>query len=138
EGLRFAGRREAQRALRNVLEYRLYHDLKRGWRVTMPNLEQVGLLEIDYEALDEVAEAEDLWAGAHPILVTASPATRRRVCRVLLDDLRRNLAIRVEALDPERQEGIQRQSYQWLSDRWAIGADERMQPAATAYPRPRR
>ena len=43
-------RREVQpagrgwRALREVTGYRLYLDLERGWRVTMPNLEQTGLL----------------------------------------------------------------------------------------------
>jgi hypothetical protein len=39
---------ETQRALRNVLGYRLYRDLKRGWRITSPNLEQCGLLTIKY------------------------------------------------------------------------------------------
>ncbi len=39
---RFAARELTERALRNVVEYRLYTDLQRGWRVTMPNLEQTG------------------------------------------------------------------------------------------------
>ena len=34
----------------------------RGWRVTAPNLEQTGLLEIRYDALDQLVEAEDVWA----------------------------------------------------------------------------
>jgi hypothetical protein len=49
-----------------VLGYRLYRDLKRGWRVTSPNLEQAGLLEIGYLALDEVCEAQDLWENRQP------------------------------------------------------------------------
>ena len=28
------------RALRDVVTYRVWADLKRGWRITMPNLEQ--------------------------------------------------------------------------------------------------
>ena len=39
----------------------LYRDLERGWRITAPNLEQCGLLEIDYDVLDEVCAAEDVW-----------------------------------------------------------------------------
>ena len=39
---------ETERALREVLGYRIYRDLKRGWRITSPNLEQCGLLEIGY------------------------------------------------------------------------------------------
>jgi len=35
----------------NVMDYYLYRDLQRGWRVTAPNLEDCGLLTIDYEGL---------------------------------------------------------------------------------------
>ena len=36
------------KALRDVLGYRLYYDLRRGWRITNPNLEQLQVLEIRY------------------------------------------------------------------------------------------
>lgn len=39
---RFSAAAAAEKALRQLVEYRLYVDLKRGWRVTMPNLEQTG------------------------------------------------------------------------------------------------
>src|SRR5262249_47457528 len=45
-GAKYGQRDEAWRALREVTGYRLYLDLERGWRVTMPNLEQTGLLRI--------------------------------------------------------------------------------------------
>ena len=38
--------------LRDVLGYRLYFDLQRGWRITNPNLEQLDLLKIRYQGLD--------------------------------------------------------------------------------------
>jgi hypothetical protein len=38
-------------ALRRVIDYYLYRDLQRGWRVTAPNLEDCGLLAFDYEGL---------------------------------------------------------------------------------------
>ena len=79
-GVRFAAAAETKRALRDVLGYRLYRDLRRGWRVTSPNLEQCGLLEIRYQSLDEVCEAEDVWVNTHPALAGASPATRRERC----------------------------------------------------------
>jgi hypothetical protein len=41
---KYSQKDEAYRALREVTGYRLYLDLERGWRVTMPNLEQTGLL----------------------------------------------------------------------------------------------
>lgn len=52
--VRFNARTEVDRALRDVLGYRLYRDLERGWRITAPNLEQCGLLEIEYLSLDEL------------------------------------------------------------------------------------
>ena len=45
-GAKYSQKDEAWRALREVTGYRLYLDLERGWRVTMPNLEQTGLLRI--------------------------------------------------------------------------------------------
>ncbi len=44
--VRFQALKDTQAAFRTVLAYRLYRDLKRGWRITLPNLEQCGLLEI--------------------------------------------------------------------------------------------
>jgi len=40
--------RNARKAFEDVLEYRIYEDLRRGWRVGQPNLEQSGLLRTDY------------------------------------------------------------------------------------------
>jgi hypothetical protein len=120
-----------------VLGYRLYRDLKRGWRVTMPNLEQCGLLAISYESLDELVEAEDVWQGTHPVLASASPQVRAEVCQALLDDLRRNLAISVRWLDPDEIEVLREQSYQRLNARWGIERDEKAEQAAVAYPRTR-
>ena len=76
---------ESRRALRSVLGYLLYRDLERGWRVTSPNLEQCGLLEIDYLAIDEVAGEHASWAdkNAHAALIAATPEQRMHIIRVL-------------------------------------------------------
>src|SRR5690606_33487353 len=74
--VRFQALQDTQRALRQVLGYRIYRDLRRGWRIALRNLEQCGLLEIGYADLDAVCAAEDVWADKHPALVTASPQTR--------------------------------------------------------------
>src|SRR5690606_27167081 len=42
-------RREAEETLRNILGYRLYFDLRRGWRFNNPNLEQLDLVRIEYQ-----------------------------------------------------------------------------------------
>jgi hypothetical protein len=109
--VRFQGLRDTQGAFREVLGYRVYRDLRRGWRITSPNLEQCGL--------DEVCEAEDVWQNSHPALVTADPGTRSKVASVLLDYMRRELAIKVHYLDSFHQERIKQQSSQKLIDPWA-------------------
>ena len=40
------GKKRNQRAFEQLIEYRLYEDLRKGWRIVQPNLEQCGLLEI--------------------------------------------------------------------------------------------
>ena len=135
---RFQALANTQRALRNVLGYRLYRDLKRGWRVTSPNLEQCGLLEIQYESLEDVCTTADVWQDCHPALVTASPDVRQQIAKVLLDYLRRELVIKVDYLNTAYQESLLQQSSQHLIDPWAIDENEsqQMEHAAVLFPRP--
>ncbi|MBW2059912.1 MAG: hypothetical protein JRJ26_20710, partial [Deltaproteobacteria bacterium] len=129
---------ETQKALRNVLGYRLYHDLRRGWRVTAPNLEQCGLLEIGYAYLKELCEDEQEWQKHHPALLSASPEIRYTVFKVLLDYMRRSLAIKVDYLNPAYQEQMRLQSNQRLGAPWAIDENETLVTSAILFPRPRR
>src|SRR5205807_1152830 len=85
---RFLVREKIDKALRDVIGYRIYRDLRRGWRVTSPNLEQCGLLRVRYDAMEEVCAADDVWQS-HPILAAAKPAERLRVCQTVLDTMRR-------------------------------------------------
>lgn len=133
--VRFQALIDTQKALRNVLGYRIYQDLKRGWRITSPNLEQCGLLEIKYSSLEELCRAVDLWEQSHAALQTATPATRMKIAKVLLDFMRRELAVKVDYLDQIFQERIQQQSSQHLLWPWAIDEDEAMTHAAVLYPR---
>lgn len=133
--VKFQARKDTERALREVLAYRIYQDLKRGWRVTSPNLEQCGLLEIHYTSLDELCQANEEWANLHPALATALPADRARIAKALLDYLRRELAIRVDYLEAGYQERIQQISSQRLIEPWAIDENEKMERAAIAFPR---
>ncbi|PJF39140.1 MAG: DEAD/DEAH box helicase, partial [Phototrophicales bacterium] len=134
-GFRFQALQDTHKALRQVLGYRIYRDLRRGWRVALPNLEQCGLLEIDYIDLDAVCEAEDVWEKCHPALANASPQTRMKIARTLLDYMRRELAIKVDYLDSNYQERIQQLSSQRLTVPWAIDEDERMEYASVLIPR---
>jgi ATP-dependent helicase YprA (DUF1998 family) len=136
--VRFGARKEVDRALRDVLGYRLYRDLERGWRITAPNLEQSGLLEIDYVSLDELCAAEDVWEGRHAVLTNAPATERERVAKVLLDLMRRELAVRVDYLSSTWQEALKQRSSQFLVDPWAIDEEEELEHASVLFPKPRR
>src|SRR5947209_7634117 len=136
-GVKYQALAETQRAFRNVLGYRLYRDLKRGWRITSPNLEQSGLLSITYLSLEEVCSDEEVWRNCHAALSSASPQTRTRVGKVLLDYMRRELAIKVDYLDQLYQETIQQQSSQRLVAPWALDENEAREYATILFPRGR-
>ena len=126
-----------------MLSYYLYRDLERGWRVTSPNLEQCGLLHFDYLDLYELAADQEFWQSphnnenAHGALVAASPEQRATIIRVLLDHLRRSLAIKEDSLDPNYQDRISEQSRQRLCDPWVIDDSRDMVRAGVAWPRSR-
>ncbi len=138
--VRYAAREDTDRALRDVLAYRLYTDLRRGWRVTAPNLEQAGLLAIDYRSLDELCAEDQDWAALHPSLAGASADTRKGAARLLLDMMRRELAIKVDFLDANAQEQIVQRSNQHLVSPWAFDENEqdKLERATVLLPRSRR
>jgi hypothetical protein len=134
----FAQADEQERALRKVIGYYVYRDLERGWRLTSPNLEQCGLLRIEYRSLDRLAKSEEHWSGLHPALASASAEVRERVAKVLLDHLRRELAIRVDYLDRQEQESILQLSRQHLTGSWSLEDEERLEQSAILLPRSQR
>ena len=62
-----------------MLGYHLYLDLRRGWRITSPNLEQCGLLKINYQDLPEACEDEDLWQPYHEVIRSTSTNNETRI-----------------------------------------------------------
>lgn len=133
----YTQRDNTERALRQVLGYFLYQDLRRGWRITSPNLEQCGLLDIDYVDLKRCCADEPKWEKKHPVLAGATPEEREKVCRVLLDSMRRELCIRVDYLDPSYQEGLRESSRQYLIRPWSLDEQEHLEPSRIVFPRAR-
>ncbi|WP_122619053.1 protein kinase [Streptomyces sp. Tu 4128] len=129
--------RNAARTLRDMVAFRLYLDLERGWRITMPNLEQTGLLEIDYEDLHWVAGKQDRWENTHPTLREADPALRAEVVKALLDEMRRSLAIDVSYFRDDTFESLQRATEERLVDPWVLSSGDKPK-VGTAYPHPSR
>lgn len=126
-------RSDAERAFRSLIEYRLYTDIPPGRRITLPNLEQTGLLRIDYRYLAEVAADQTLWDATYGPLQTAAPVHRAELCRILLDELRRVLAIDVDCLTDDGFERLKGQTRQHLNGQWALSSREALPPVGIAF-----
>jgi len=127
------GQIEAERTLSRVLAHRVWADQRRGWRFTNPSIEDLGLVTVRYLALDELASDETAFATAPEELRLASPELRRRVLTIVLDALRRGLAITTESLDPQSLESLANSARQSLRDPWSISQQETPRVAAALY-----
>lgn len=143
-------------ALRRVIDYYLYRDLQRGWRVTAPNLEDCGLLRFDYDGLvgaDGLLAEEDLWSTGltsqsatredvfHPVpqaLANSPLSVREEVIRTLLDVMRRGLAVKIDVLDPHKQHDLVELTKPRLLEGtvWYIEDAKELTKSEVVYPRP--
>ncbi|MCK5036645.1 MAG: DEAD/DEAH box helicase [Candidatus Sabulitectum sp.] len=127
-------RTDVNKAFKGVLGYRIYNDLSRGWRVNVPNLEQVGLLKIEYKHLKLIAEGNEFWAASHEALAFATAEARERILKTLLDYMRRELVLKVDFLEPDYQERLLRLSNQHLNDPWALDEDDKLAYSSILFP----
>lgn len=145
-------------AFKRVIQYHIYRDLLRLWRVTAPNLEDCGLLRFDYDGLagpDGLFEEQELWSKGFSLKIDrnqemfvdtpeplrrCSPELRSELVFTLLDVMRRNLAIKVEVLDPQKQQELIEQTQPRLLEGtvWYLHDKSDLQRAEIAYPKSRK
>ena len=116
---------EAEGTLRQVLAYRVWFDQRRAWRYTNPNLEQLGMVRVEYLGLEDLATDDELFADSHPLLKQAGHAVRREVYRELLHHMRKWMAIRSQVLDAAVLEQLVAKSHSRLRLPWGFGSDEK-------------
>ncbi len=115
---------EAERALARVLAHRVWADQRRGWRFTNPSLEELGLIRAEYVGLDELVADPEAFFRAVPEVLSLSPEKRRQALLILLDALRRGLAVTADALDPAMIDIIATAARQTLRHPWSIAQQE--------------
>lgn len=81
-----------ERALKTYLLYRIFQDLKRGWRYTLPNLEQTALLRIEYKNLKRLSADDDEFKNI-PFFNSINAIEREEMLTQLLNFFRTNYAI---------------------------------------------
>jgi hypothetical protein len=122
-------RRQVQDAMRAILGYRTFFDLRRGWRFNNPNLEQLGLVRIAYQDIDDLAADESVWASAPQVLQVARPAERAGVLYRLFETMRQGLCIATRYLDRTELDQLRTLSFANLCEPWGFTEDERPIPA---------
>lgn len=124
------GQVEAERTLSRVLAYRVWADQRRGWRFTNPNLEELGLVRTEYLSLDELAADESVFRAAPHELANATTETRRKALYIVLEALRKGLAITADALERATVEATATAARQSLRDPWSISQQETAREAS--------
>jgi len=114
--------------------YRLFADLRRGWRFTQPNLEHLGLLRIDYEGLRELCENEEVWQSKESgKMGEMNPEERERILRAFLDHFRHKLAISNRVLYSDYQKQLKRKVIQHINDFWGLESEEESMRSASLF-----
>ncbi|MGI9862834.1 DEAD/DEAH box helicase [Moorella naiadis] len=109
--------RRMWRTFRDFIEYRLYEDLQRTWRIVQPNLEQCGLLVVDYLGLAELCQNEARWQSC-PVMASLPAEKRYQLVKTFLDYFRRHLAINARILSETEQQQLRRRVDQDINEKW--------------------
>ena len=122
--------REVWATFTELTEYRLYEDLRRGWRIIQPNLEELGLLRIGYRGLEALCADEALWQF-HPGLAALGAQTRQELLEVLLNHFRRKRAISARVFQEQEQVALRRRCEQHLNEFWGLDPESNeLRPAS--------
>ena len=93
-----AQKEENETIFKNYLFYRIILDLKRGWRVVLPNLEQSGLIRIGYKYIDETVNVPAFIHNS-TFLKLLSAEDRKDFVIQTLDFFRKNYALNHNLLE---------------------------------------
>lgn len=80
------------KAIKEYVLYRIFQDLKRGWRYTIPNLEQTALLRIEYKELDKLSQFDDKFKGIY-LLENVDSIIRKDILFQVLNFFRTNYSL---------------------------------------------
>ncbi len=118
--------KENETAFKDFIMYRLLDDLKRSWRVVLPNLEQCALLNIEYSYLEETIQDESLWQQ-NELLHAMSPSARKIFLLQIFDFLRKAYALSFSMLERATIEQNTNRIKEKLKDPWTLEDAEKIE-----------
>ncbi len=119
-----SSRAENEKALRLYLKYRILDDLRYSWRVILPNLEQCGLLRIEYTDLEELS-GDKFWTEV-PMMSEIGPEERRDLLFLLVNYMRNKFAIRSDDYEEANKEQNLNIVQQKLIEPWRFDRQEQI------------
>ncbi len=119
-------RREYEACFQDYLFYRVIADLRRSWRIVLPNLEQCALLSIAYADMDEISATDSFWKNV-PLLGILDHSERKDFLCTILDWFRLEYAIHSENyLTQSRIRENEKQFRELLRPPWTLDRNEEL------------
>lgn len=119
-------RRSYEQCFQNYLLYRAISDLRRSWRIVLPNLEQCALLTIQYADLSDVAAVDTFWQKL-PLLNELNHTEREEFLTTILDFFRLEYAIHSENyLTGSKLKEYEKQFREQLRPPWTLDSHENL------------
>jgi superfamily II DNA/RNA helicase len=117
-------RRRYEATFQNFLIFRALADLRRSWRIVLPNLEQCALLSIDYLDLDEIIQTDSFWSDMS-FVRELSHAKRRDFIGTVLDYFRLEYALHsANFLEYARTKEHEKEFREQLRPPWTLDEKE--------------
>ena len=118
--------KENEAAIKDWLRHQLFYDLRRGWRHRLPNLEQCGLLEIQYKHLKEECNKETNWKKSK-LLSKLNVEERYHFLLQFLNYFRSSFALQHDSLDQTCIEESITRMKERLKSNWLFDTNEKRQ-----------
>lgn len=119
-------KKENEDAFKDFIMYRLLHDLRRSWRVVLPNLEQCGLLQIEYKHLTESVAEDALWQP-NDLLFSMTPDERMEFLHQIFDFFRKSYALSFSMLESGVISSNAKRIREKLKAPWTLDETEKLE-----------
>ena len=127
-------RRKYEATFQDFLLYRALVDLRRSWRIVLPNLEQCALLDIAYLDLTEISQTDSFWED-FAIMRDLSHVKRQEFLNTVLDYFRLEYALHsTNFLEHSKMKERERDIREQLRAPWTLDDKEQLRsPKVVRY-----
>lgn len=114
-----------EEVIKEWLEHQMFFDLRRGWRHRLPNLEQCGLLNINYKDLKEECNDAENWKRS-TLLSELNVEDRYQFLLQFLNYFRSAFALQHDTLNPNNIQDRKKKMDERLKPNWLFNIEEEL------------